>query len=330
MIKKGKGVCCTIHSSGLTGGSDPSEVIVRINMDGTANVHTGATEMGQGLKTVVRQLAAETLHIEPEDVCVVNADTNATPFDTGQFASRTTLVTGRAVVKACNDLINNLKIYFCAKFSVEIIDIDFQEGVFFSGRDETKRANIQELAAEATWAAEDALSGVGRYVPKFDPRDDETGKADLFMALQFMSCIAEIEVDTVTGEVTVVDLVSALEMGNPINPMLLEGQIHGGVSMGLGNAMTENILPQYPGLKHMRTSFRDYIIPSALDMPKHIGAHLLKNPTPHGPYGAKGCGEIVANVAGPAIANAIMNAIGVKFYEFPITPEKILRALEEK
>jgi len=329
MKRKGKGVAVSIHSSGLTGGNDPSEAIVRMHADGSATVNIGSTELGQGIKTVARQIAAEVLQLDPTLVRVVAGDSDADPVCTGQFASRTTLICGNAIKKAAEALKHKLLEYAGAKLQTPVDKLVYEEGIIKSTLEPDKRMKVKDLAAEAVWVDQDSLIGIGRYNPSFAPRDNETGKADLFQALQYISCVAEVTVDDETGIVDVDKMYVALEMGTPINPLLLEGQIEGGASFGIGFALSEDVLPYYPSIKHVRTSFREYRIPTSLDMP-HIESILVEKPSSFGPFGAKGCGEIVANIGGPAIVSAVSNALGgIKFFELPLTPERILRALAE-
>lgn len=329
MKRRGKGVAVTIHSSGLTGGNDPSEAIVRMNLDGSLTVHIGSVEVGQGIKTVARQIAAEVLQLDPKQVTVIAGDSDADPVCTGQFASRTTLVCGNAVKKAAEDLKYKLLEFAGTKFQTPIEKLIYQDGTISSTFDPEKSIKVKDLAAEVFWVAQEALIGIGRHCPTFAPRDNETGKADFFQALQYIACVAEVTVDDETGIVDVDKMYVALEMGTPINPLLLEGQIEGGASFGIGFGLSEDVLPYYPSIEHMRTSFREYRIPTALDM-SHIESILIERPSSFGPFGAKGCGEIVANVGGPAIVNAVSNALGgIRFFELPLTPERVLRALEE-
>lgn len=329
MKRRGKGVCVTIHSSGLTGGNDPSEAIVRMNADGSVVVQIGSSEIGQGIKTVARQIAAEVLQLDPAVITVISGDTDATPPCTGQFASRTTLICGNAVKKAAEDLKRKLLVYAAAKFQTAVENLVYGEATIIVKDDNSKSIKVKDLAAEAFWVAQDALIGVGRHCPTFPPRDNATGKAEFFQALQYIACVAEVVVDDETGEVEVERMWVALEMGNPINPLLLEGQIEGGASFGIGYALSENIHPYYPSIEHQRTSFREYRIPTAADMPR-IESVLLGKPSSFGPFGAKGCGEIVANCGAPAIVNAVSNALGgVRFFELPLTPERVLKAIEE-
>ncbi len=328
MKKRGKGVCSTIHSSGLTGGNDPSEAFIRMHGDASVTLHIGSTELGQGVKTVMRQIAAEVLEVPVEKITVLNSDSANAAICTGQFASRTTLVCGNAVKLAAENLKEKIMQFAAAKLGLNVDGLEYSDGVIWNCADPTSRITLQEIAGDAFFTSLEPLVGVGRYVPKFAPRDNATGKVEFFKALQFMSCIAEVEVDMETGEVVVTDLVMALEPGKPLNPLLLEGQMHGGASFGIGYALMENVLPKYPSMDDAAYTYHDYLIPTAMDMPD-VKTYLLENPSPRGPFGAKGCGEIVANVAHAAIIRAVSNVVGVDFFEHTLTPDKVLAAIKK-
>jgi CO/xanthine dehydrogenase Mo-binding subunit len=163
--------------------------------------------------------------------------------------------------------------------------------------------------------------------PKSDV-DQETGKMDPDSTEAHACTIAEVEVDSETGQVTVLSLKSAYEIGRQVNPALVEGQIRGGSAMGMAHALYESTQPYYPEVDHMPTGFSEYVLPGPNELPE-MDSVVLEYPSVNGPYGVKGLGEMTANPPIPAIANAITDAIGVRITELPITPEKILRALEE-
>jgi CO/xanthine dehydrogenase Mo-binding subunit len=301
-----------------------------MHADGSATLTIGSVELGQGVNTVMGQIAAEVLEMDPLKIKVMTGDTDGNMICTGQFASRTTLVCGNAVKKAAEALKTQILTFAAAKLNTSINKLVYQDFTITSAEDNSKTVRVSDLATEAYWVANDVLIGIGRHVPQFAPRDNENGKADFFDALQYASCVAEVVVDDETGEVEVEKMYTALEMGTALNPMLLEGQIEGGASFGVGLVFTENVMPYYPSVEHTRTSYREYRIPTALDMPR-VESILVEYPSPKGAFGAKGCGEIVGNCGGPAIVNAISNALGgIRFFELPITPEKILKALAEQ
>ena len=164
--------------------------------------------------------------------------------------------------------------------------------------------------------------------PKSDV-DPETGKMDPDSTEAHACTVAEVEVDTETGEVAVLSLKSAYEIGRQVNPALVDGQIRGGSVMGMAHALYESTQPYYPLVDHMPAGFSEYVLPGPMELPE-IESVVLEYPSANGPYGVKGLGEMTANSPIPAIANAITDAIGVRITEIPITPEKILRALEEQ
>lgn len=149
------------------------------------------------------------------------------------------------------------------------------------------------------------------------------------MMMQWSASTAEVEVDTDTGEVNVLSLRSAYEIGRAVNPALVEGQIRGGSLMGVSHALLETTAPYYPALEHSPGSFSDYLTPGPADLPQ-VECAVIEYPSINGPYGVKGVGEMTANAPIPAIVNAIYHAVGVRLTDLPVTPEKILRALEEK
>lgn len=330
MKRRGKGLCVTIHSSGLTGGNDPSEAVIRMYADGSLTLVIGSVDLGQGVSTVMGQIAAEVLDVESCKIKVLSGDSDGDVICTGQFASRTTFICGNAVKKAAEALKQQLLVYAAAKLDAPVEKLCWKNFAITSAADASKTIKVGDLAAEAYWVSKDALIGVGRHVPTFPLRDNETGKADFFDALQYAACVAEVAVDDETGIVEVEKMVTALEMGTAINPLLLEGQIEGGASFGVGLALTEDMLPYYPSIDHIRTSYRENRIPTALDMPP-VESILIEEPSPKGAFGAKGCGEIVGNCGAPAIASAVGNALGgIRFFELPLTPERILKAIAEQ
>jgi CO/xanthine dehydrogenase Mo-binding subunit len=173
------------------------------------------------------------------------------------------------------------------------------------------------------------ISGRGIYIKPKSEVDPETGKMDPDSTEAHACTVAEVEVDTETGEVTVLSLKSAYDVGRQVNPALVEGQIRGGSVMGMAHALYETTQPYYPDADHMPGSFSDYILPGPMELPV-IESVVLEYPSVNGPYGVKGVGEMTANPPIPAIVNAINNALGIELTEIPVTPEKILRALEEK
>jgi CO/xanthine dehydrogenase Mo-binding subunit len=188
---------------------------------------------------------------------------------------------------------------------------------------------IADVAAQAVWSERRLIAGRGAFGWPVATINPETGEGEVLHTMAYGATIAEVEVDTETGEVKVLKLVSAYDCGKAINPLLVEGQIDGGAAMGLGSALLEELHPYYPTLDHYPTGFFSYMMPTAKDVPA-LDAVVVEVNSETGPYGAKGIGEMTANSQAPAIINAIYDATGVWITDLPATPEKILRALEAK
>jgi len=186
---------------------------------------------------------------------------------------------------------------------------------------------IADVAGRATWDERRIIAGRGAFGWPVASVDPDTGEGEPLHNMAYGATVAEVEVDTETGEVKVLKLVSAYDCGKAINPMLVEGQIDGGAAMGLGSALMEELHPYYPTLEHYPTGFFSYMLPTAKDVPE-LEAVIVEMGSKSGPYGAKGIGEMTANSQAPAIINAIHDAVGVWITDLPATSEKVLRALE--
>jgi CO/xanthine dehydrogenase Mo-binding subunit len=189
--------------------------------------------------------------------------------------------------------------------------------------------HIVDLALAAHFKYGRTISGRGIYIKPKSEVDPDTGAMDPDSTEAHACTVAEVEVDTETGEVTVLSLHSAYEVGRQVNPALVEGQIRGGSVMGMAHALFETTHPYYPAVDHMPGSFSEYVLPGPAGLPE-IDSVVLEYPSSTGPYGVKGVGEMTANSPIPAIINAIYDAVGVRITNLPATPEKVLRAIEEK
>lgn len=329
MKKRGRGICVTHYPTGLTCGGDPSQAILRLKSDGTANLLIGTVDLGQGAKTVFAQMVAEELGIPLESIAVTNSDSDTTPICTGSFASRATYMTGRAVVAACQEVKQVLKEIASGELGVPVESLEVKDGKVLVRDFPEQAIPIADLTAKADWVLGRLVAGRGAYVKSPTAPDPETGRCDPYDTYEYATCIADVEVDTETGQVDVLKMVLAYDMGRAINPLLVEGQIEGGASMGLGYAIMENLTPNYPSVYGQPTSYRDYLIPTAVDVPELVPV-IVEKPCPIGPFGAKGLGEFTANSEAPAIVNAIYDAVGVHITDLPATPEKVLKALQAK
>jgi CO/xanthine dehydrogenase Mo-binding subunit len=328
-IKHGTGIAAIWYPTGLSGGGDPSQAIVKMQTDGSVDVLIGSVDIGQGARSIMRQMAAEELGVPIEKVSVTLVDTETSPLDTGTFASRLTHQTGNAVVQAAREARQVLFEVAAAQLGVAVEQLEARDGMVVVRDFPEQAIPIADVASHAVWADRRLIAGRGSFGWPVAVIDPETGKGEPLHNMAYGATVAEIEVDTETGMVKVTKLVSAYDCGKAINPLLVEGQIDGGAAGGLGAALLEELHPYYPTLDHYPTGFFSYMLPTAKDVPQ-LESVVVEMTSQTGPYGAKGIGEMTANSQSPAIINAIFDAIGVWITDLPATPEKILRALEAK
>ncbi len=328
MKRRGRGIACMWYPIGFTVAANPSAAVVKVNEDGTATVLTGTVETGQGALTVLGQIAAEELGIAMADVHVVSADTDATPMDTGAIASRTTYVTGNAILLAAANAKQILFEVAAPMLGVRPDQLEARDRKIQVLGYPRKNLPIGDVATHAQVVKGQPPLGSASYNPPTVAMDPETGQGKPFSTYVYATQIAEIDVDDETGEVEVLRIVAAHDCGTPINPTLVEGQIEGGISMGIGLALQEEILFDEDG-RQINPNLTNYIMPTSLDMPE-IEVDIVPNYDPTGPFGAKGVGEPTSVPTAAAIANAIYDAVGVRIHSLPATSEKILMALREK
>ena len=327
---KGVGMAAVNYPTGMNLGGDPSQALIHSTTTGNFVISLSSTDLGQGLKTVIAQIGAEVLGVPFENVIIDTADTDTGPHCMGTFASRATHRVGNAVIQAAEEA-RKIMLEVAAdelEISPDDLETDGQGNIRVKGSPD-RSINIVDLALAAHFKYGRTIAGRGMYMKPKSDVDPETGKMDPDSTEAHACTVAEVEVDTETGEVTVLSLMSAYEIGRQVNPALVEGQIRGGSVMGMAHALYESTHPYYPGVDHLPTGFSEYVLPGPGELPE-IDSVVLEYPSVNGPYGVKGLGEMTANSPIPAIANAITDAIGVRITEIPITPEKILRALEGK
>ncbi len=329
MKKRGVGIAASLYPTGMSGGGDPSQAQVKVQPDGTAVLTTGACDIGEGCKTVLAQMVAEVLGINYEQVKVVNNSTDNCPLSLGTFASRVTYVDGKATVQAAENARDILFGVAGEMMEASPADLVAEDGKISVKGSPHRFLPIGEVANAATYGMRKLVVGLGHYMRDQTTPDPETGEIDPFSTLAWGAVLAEVEVDTETGEVELLRLVASYDVGRAINPLLTEGQIEGGGAMGVGAALSEELYPYYPGIDHAPTNLGDYAIPTTMDIPD-IEAVIHECPSTHGPFGAKGIGEMTANSPAPAIINAIYDAIGVWITELPASLERVLRALYEQ
>lgn len=328
MRKKGIGFSTIGYSAGFYGGGDPTHAAINLKVDGSFELLMGTVDIGQGCRTVFVQIAAEELGVPLESIIFTNKDTDVTPYDAGTYASRVTFVGGIALIRACTDLKQKIKDFTASIFEVKPDKVDILDNKVFVKSNSYKSMSMAEIGFTANSRAV-SLSGFGAYAPEGpNAPDPKTGAQPLLAAAPFGVCIVEVEVDIGTGTIEVLKNVQVYEIGKELNPLICRGQIHGGAVMGIGMALTEDVHPYWPSVEYPSSCLGDYVIPTAADIPSDDKYAVVEVPHPDGPYGAKGFSEMASNALIPAITMAVHNAIGVWIKQFPITPEAILRALD--
>ena len=327
---RGIGFSCFIESCGLApsaavgalGGGVGQWESANIKFDptGTVTLHTGSHSHGQGHETVFAQIVSDHLGVPLESVQVSHGDTGRVPFGMGTYGSRSGPVGGAAIVKAADKIIEKGKKIAAHLMEASVADIEFEDGTFsVAGTD--KSVTIGEIAFAA-------------YVPhnypleELEPGLDETGFYDpLNFTFPSGTHIAEVEVDPDTGVVEILDWVAVDDFGTVLNPLIVEGQVHGGVAQGVGQAMLEGCVYDQESGQLVTGSYMDYCMPRADDLPS-LKLDFTDIPCPHNPLGVKGCGEAGAIASPAALINAIVNAIG-RDIDMPATPERVWRAIHE-
>ncbi len=328
MKRRGRGIACMWYPVGFTVAANPSAAVVKINEDGTATLLTGTVETGQGSLTILAQIAAQELGIATDDVHVVSADTDTTPMDTGAIASRTTYVTGNAVRLAAEQAKNMLIDVAAPLLGVKPSQLAVKDHTIYVKGFPQRKMHIGDVAQHARNVSGQPPIGSGTFNPATVALDPETGQGIPFATYVYATQIAEVEVDDETGEVEVLRIVASHDCGTPINPMLVEGQVEGGISMGVGFALEEEMLFDDKG-RQINPNLTNYIMPTSLDMPK-IEVDIVDNYDPTGPFGAKGVGEPTCVSTAAAILNAINDAVGVRITSLPATAEKVFAAIKAK
>lgn len=331
MIRKGRGVASVYYPTGFNGGGDPDLVSLRIKVDGTIDMTNATCEMGQGFKIVAIQMAAEALGVSEEIFTIDNSNTDTAAFSMDTAGSRSTYIVGLAAISAAQDLIKKIKTFAAGMLNCSPEELVYENGKVYKADDKNSAVTLKDIGGATTYSG-NFIMGVGGFLPPpAPPRDPETGATIPSRSMAWGSTVVDVEVDDETGEVTVTNLYNCYDIGTVINPLMAEGQVDGGNVQGVGMALYEDLSPYFPNsIETYASNYTDYIIPTFMDIPKHSEIKFYENYDPYGPFGAKGCGEMVTNTQPPAIANAVSNALGIQVDSLPITPEKILRALEEK
>ena len=308
------GMGMAMQGSGISG-MDVGSATLKINDEGFYTLLIGAADMGTGCDTTLAQIAAEELECGMDDITVYGADTDTSPYDSGSYASSTTYITGKAVEKCALKLRGQI-----CKLGAQLLgcgesDVEFDGKTVFVSADPARSVPLADIATASMFGHDVPLEVTETHMSPLSPPP-------------YMVGAAEVEVDTETGEVKLLEFDACVDCGTPINPNLTRVQAEGGLLQGIGMTLTENITYDQRGWP-MENSLMQYKIPTRADV-GHIRVEFENSYEPNGPFGAKSIGEVVINTPLPAISDAIYNAIGTRFYELPITPEKVAMAVAEQ
>jgi CO/xanthine dehydrogenase Mo-binding subunit len=306
-----------------------AEAFISVREDGKVNVLVGVSEHGQGATTVLSQIVAETVGIPVSDISISETDTEVNPMDMGAFASRTTYVLGNAVQSAAADVKKQLLSTSADTLEANPLDLEIKgERILVKGSPD-RSISVRE-AVKAHYAKGLPLGGRGRFIDDI-PKDlnPATGYGDFCPVYCYSCVVAQVEVNVVTGEVRVLNIVSANDLGRAINPLGAEGQVEGGLLQGLGLALLEEVIANRG--KVLNGNFLDYKLPTSNDLcPFQVILVETNEHTCTGPYGAKGIGEAPIVPVAPAIANAIYDAVGVRMKDLPLKREKLFDLLKNR
>lgn len=327
MIKTGRGIAISWYGTGYGNGfPDVSMATIELREDGKINLRVGASEVGQGAKTIMPQICAEAIGVGLDDVIMLHEDTRDFKDSGTAAASRQTYNTGNAVKRASD------------AFAIEIFDLaqeflnlnsnvgfELKDGVISLKMLPSKRITLAEIARKLKEQGR-KFEVTREFTAQTTKVDDESGQGAPYWPYTFNAFSVEVDVDTLTGRVHVTEAWCAQDVGRAINPELCEGQIDGGFVMGQGYALYEDLAVEKGYIKNDK--FAKYIIPTSMDIPK-INKYLIEDPENTAPYGAKGIGEPVMVSVAPAILNAIYDAIGIRIKSVPATPDRVLKAIKE-
>ena len=311
------GIAMAMQGSAISG-VDVASVSIKVNDDGFYSMTIGASEMGTGCDTTLAQVAAECLNCSVDDIVVYGADTDISPYDSGSYASSTAYLTGMAVVKTCDTLKKKIIHKAGEYLKCDPAELEFDGQRVYRAASEGKEAleiSLKDIANNSMCRNSDALSACESHHSPTSPPP-------------FMVGAAEVEVDTETGAVTLVDYAAVVDCGTALNPNLVKVQTEGGLAQGIGMALYEDVSYSKNGQVH-ENSLMQYKIPSRLDVGT-VRVEFESSYEPSGPFGAKSIGEVVINTPAPAIANAVQNAVGVRGRELPITAEKVFMGMQEQ
>ena len=329
-LRRGIGFAATLNVGGGARiyRSDGCGAIIKVDDFGHVTLITGSTEIGQGSETILAQIVAETLGVDPNDIDVINDDTHIKPWDVGVHASRTTFIAGNAARMAALEARAQIFETAAKLLDANPTDLSSANGMVMVRGDENRSLPLGKVIRRRHFqAGGDVIFGKGWYDPPTQLVDKDTYKGNISAAYGFGAQMAEVEVDMATGLVRVLRLVSANDVGRAINPMAVEGQLEGGAQMGLGYALSEELIVKEGRV--LNPDFLDYRLFTSADMPA-IETIIIETDDPQGPFGAKGVGEMGGTPTAAAIANAIFDATGLRLTQLPITPHRLLAAIDQQ
>jgi CO/xanthine dehydrogenase Mo-binding subunit len=315
---RGRGIALGLKSSST---ASASLAIVRLHYDASVSVLSGTSDMGQGARTVLAQIAGKELGVSPDRVVITLGDTSIVPYDSSTSASRSTVFMGNAVIKACNEIRRQLQTIAARSLGVDESAIDVAPGEV---RTPNKTMSYAEVLQAGLGPPRGEIIGVGEERGGgYRPEHPLGGRPEFW---EFMCAAVEVEVDPETGMVDVTRLVLASDVGKALNPQQVETQDEGAATMGVGHSLMEELILDRSG-RIVNLGAMDYRIPTIQDIPRELHSVLIENEDGPGPYGAKGAGEGgILGIAG-AIGAAVNQAVGVTIRELPLTPERVWRAI---
>ncbi|NWG03726.1 MAG: xanthine dehydrogenase family protein [Syntrophaceae bacterium] len=318
-IKKGVGIGSMWYGIGNTGIANPSTAQMEIDPDGEIRLFTGVADIGQGSDTVLLQIASEAIGVSLDEIRLIRADTAVTTDAGATSASRQTYISGNAIL----DAIKNLK-HSAIQEASQLLNIDENDLFFENGKVKSRTCLTTSIPLrEIAKRCAKILKGEGSFDPETTKLDPQTGQGVPYATYAFATHLAEVEVDTESGKVSVNRVIASHDVGKAIHPQNVIGQIMGGVAMGTGFALMEEYVPGE------KTSFVNYLIPTSKDVPEVIPI-VVEDKEPTGPFGAKGVGEPALIPSAPAILNAIAEAIGQRIYDLPANLERVLGAVQKR
>ena len=323
--RRGIGIGMGWYRTSIGTAGDGCGANVYVHEDGSVLLYSGITEMGQGAFTVLPQICAEELGVSMEDVRLVKPDTDQVPESGPTVGSRSTTLMGNAIIMAARQVKASILEMASEMLLIPVERIEARNRLIYDREEPSKSLAFKQVAARCM-AMGKRLIGQGWWTPPAASLDPETGQGNPYFVYTYSTHMAEVLVDVETGEVEITDYVAAFDVGKAINPKAVEGQIEGGVAMGLGYALMEEVA-MVDGVPQ-NINLQDYLIPTTLDVP-HIKPIILEVENKLGPYGAKGIGEMPNIPATPAILNAIANACGGRVRSLPADPEHVFMAIRE-